>query len=916
VSEPSERHGPSLSELFDAAVELSADELARFLADLATRDAARAAELQRLLAVRKHPEFDRFLSDPVDMVAAGLAAQGFIGRRIGPYVIDAELGRGGMGSVWRAHRADGRYEGVVAFKFVNAWWVGKAGEERFRLEGRLLAQLDHPNIARLLDAGILDGMNPYLVLEYVEGEPIDLFCQRSRFDVDARVRLFLNVLAAVSHAHRHLIVHRDLKPSNVLVARDGTVKLLDFGIAKLIDAGSGAGDASALTQDSGRALTPAYAAPEQILGRTVTTSSDVYALGVLLYVLLTGRHPVGAATASSLELSKAIVEADPPLPSEAIAMRGPDASSAEVTTGPDVSRLRRALRGDLDNIVAKALKKRPDERYESASAFADDLERYRRHEPVRARRDSLVYRAGKFVRRNRTVVVAGAVTSIAIVAGIIGTITQAQRAEDSALRAQIERDNALRELTYSEAADELMQFLLGESSNRPFTTADLLGRAEAQVERQFSTEGELRGRLQLTIANMYGELLDFKQAEAVLNRAQVSAQLGADPSLAPLIDCTLASLNSAIGQTERAPALLDDALRRLEASRHSDPIALADCHHERHIYYRDVGRAAESLQESLAALHYLGNPRPGLRAIAASFHSSLGDAYGMVGNFPLAIRYNQEALAGLAALGRERTVDALTTANNLGVHLSRAGQLLQAAEVYQRAFANLPPDSGVTRHLLGTNYAKALTEIGKIEESVPLFEDALRSATASGNERAIAFTSLYAASAWCAKGDTARCAALLETSRTTLPRVLPANHFVFGIQALTEARLATARHDLAGARRDLLRSLALFDAAPEKSPTRIRTLGLLARVEEELGDAPAASRHAQEAVVAARECTRGLAQSEWLGSALLALGVIEAQQGERAAARTAIGEALEQLRASSGEEAPATREAREQLARL
>ena len=195
-----------------------------------------------------------------------------------------------MGSVWRARRIDGRYEGTVAIKFVHAYWLGHASEERFRSEGRLLARLDHPNIARLIDAGVFEETQPYLVLEYVEGEPIDEYCQRQQLDVAARVALFQGVLAAVGHAHSHLIIHRDLKPSNILVTRDGAVKLLDFGVAKLLTEESGI----ALTKTSA-ALTPQYAAPEQLLGQPVTTATDVYALGLVLFLLLTGEHPFPAA---------------------------------------------------------------------------------------------------------------------------------------------------------------------------------------------------------------------------------------------------------------------------------------------------------------------------------------------------------------------------------------------------------------------------------------------------------------------------------------------------------------------------------------------------------------------------------------------------------------------------------------------
>src|SRR5580704_6748631 len=223
------------SRLLDQAMEMPEAERASWLGTLRNEDAEMAATLERALANRQSTGFASFLEGPSPLSDESLESATLVGRHIGPYVIDAEAGRGGMGSVWRAHRADGRYEGTVAIKFVHAMWIGKAGEQRFQFEGRALARLSHPNIARLLDAGVAEGSQPYLVLEYVQGEPIDAYCERMGLDVRARVRLFLGVLHAVMHAHGNLIVHRDIKPGNVFVTADGTVKLLDFGIAKLID---------------------------------------------------------------------------------------------------------------------------------------------------------------------------------------------------------------------------------------------------------------------------------------------------------------------------------------------------------------------------------------------------------------------------------------------------------------------------------------------------------------------------------------------------------------------------------------------------------------------------------------------------------------------------------------------------------
>jgi serine/threonine protein kinase len=265
-----------LSRLLDQVLDLEAQQRGPWLEALATSDPEMAARVSAALAAREREGFTGFLAgSAIDL--KGLGGSTLVGRQVGPYVIDAEIGRGGMGSVWRAHRADGRYTGKVAVKFVHASWVGQLGGDQFRTEGTLLGRLNHPNIARLLDAGMLDATQPYLVLEYVEGEPIDVYCERHALNAEARLRLFLEVLEAVAHAHNHLIVHRDLKPSNVLVTQDGVVKLLDFGIAKLLDEHTGAGE---ITVAGTSALTPQYAAPEQLLGQPVTTATDVYALPI------------------------------------------------------------------------------------------------------------------------------------------------------------------------------------------------------------------------------------------------------------------------------------------------------------------------------------------------------------------------------------------------------------------------------------------------------------------------------------------------------------------------------------------------------------------------------------------------------------------------------------------------------------
>jgi serine/threonine-protein kinase len=398
----------ALSPYLDQALDLPDEQRQSWLAALSATDPEKARDVRALLTRHRQIEDEGFLDDsPLS------PPTGAWGQTIGPYTLKAPIGQGGMGTVWLAQRTDGRFERQVAIKFLNIA-LGVRGDAQFRREGTIVARLQHRHIAQLLDAGVADTGQPYLVLEHVDGERIDDYCESHQLNVFARVELFLEVLAAVAHAHANLIVHRDLKPSNVLVTRVGEVKLLDFGVAKLLE---NAGESTPLTRDGVAGLTPEYAAPEQINGEPVSTSTDIYSLGVLLFALLAGRHPLDGGRGSPAELIKAIVEDDAPRLSQVVT----DA------------RTRRLLRGDLDTIVGKALKKSPAERYASVTAMADDLRRVLRHEPISASADTWRYRAAKFVRRHRGAVAAGVAMFVLLTAGLV-TAEYQRRLADSRFR--------------------------------------------------------------------------------------------------------------------------------------------------------------------------------------------------------------------------------------------------------------------------------------------------------------------------------------------------------------------------------------------------------------------------------------------------------------------------------------------------
>ncbi len=367
------------------------------------------------------------------------------GRRVGSYEIRGEVGRGGMGTVYRAVRADDAFHKEVALKLVRSGRSSAEVLKRFRAERQILAGLDHPNIARLLDGGATEEGEPYLVMEYVEGHPIDSYCEERALTTSARLTLFRAVCAAVQYAHQNLVVHRDLKPGNILVTEDGVPKLLDFGIAKVL-----ADDPTeAPTQTAFPALTPDYASPEQVRAQPVTTASDVYSLGVVLYEVLTGHRPYRVGTPVPAEIVRVVCELEPQKPSTIVRRARTTEATTESATEPaypaaprpetDDPRLRQLageLQGDLDTIVLKALRKEPSRRYASAQDLSDDIGRYLEGRPVLARADTLGYRTAKFVRRHKAAVTAASLVFLSLVAGIVATAAQARIAEAHRQRAE------------------------------------------------------------------------------------------------------------------------------------------------------------------------------------------------------------------------------------------------------------------------------------------------------------------------------------------------------------------------------------------------------------------------------------------------------------------------------------------------
>ena len=718
-----------LSQYLDRALELDEGARRTWLATLTLEEPTIASDVRALLAEHDAVRQQRFLEQsPLKPLTSV-----FAGQQVGPYTLLSPIGHGGSGIVWLAERNDGRFSGRVAVKLLSAALVGRAGEERFRREGSMLARLAHPNIARLFDAGMSALGQPYLVLEHVDGAHIDRHCDARQLGIQARIRLFLDVLAAVAHAHANLIVHRDLKPSNVLVRSDGIVKLLDFGIAKLLEDEAQPG-AATLTLEAGRAMTPEYAAPEQIMGGPITTATDVYALGVLLYVLLGGRHPAGPTLHGPVELLKAIVETEPRRLSDAAVTRettGVTSADAAVARATTVEKLRRVLRGDLDTIVAKALKKQPQERYASVTAFADDLRRYLNNQPIAARPDTLAYRTTKFVRRHARGL-AAAFILVAFVAGLVGFYTS---------RLTAERDRARLEMEKAAKIGSLLTGLLtGSDPYRTRTPGEqtvrgLLDAGAERVEKELAGQPELQAEMQTVIGRVYQRLDLDEKARPLLERALATLRQRGGPEH-PRLAQTLNDLGVLLrkeGDLARAMPLLDEALalrRRLLGPEDKD-VAIALVELGRAYEDRHDNAAAERLfRESLAIRRKVFGEEHRDTAVSENDLALMlrlrGDLAGAEELMRLSFATNRKVLG-------EDHPNTVTSGESLALVLVDRGKpavaepLLRTAALVDRQVFGGTIGTAQTLH----NLAQALRHQGKLDEAEALADEALQMATAA-----------------------------------------------------------------------------------------------------------------------------------------------------------------------------------------
>lgn len=901
-----------ISGLLDDALAVPSTERERWLANLPAKDTDLAATLRDLLA-RAGAETDDFMRRPVRLRAAPeeapvqfAAAQP--GMEVGAYRLLREIGVGGMGAVWLAERADGLLRRKVALKLPRLSWDTPGLDVRMARERDILAGLEHPNIARLYDAGVDAHGRPYLAMEHIEGRPLDVYCSEHGSDLRQRLELFLQVARAVAHAHARLVVHRDLKPSNLLVTADGTVHLLDFGIAKLIEGDPGRESAreTHLTELAGRALTPDYAAPEQIRGEAITVAVDVYSLGVVLYELLAGARPA--------------------------AVRAADAEDAPLASSVAKDRKRASeLRGDLDTILAKALKASPGDRYATVDAFAADVQRHIEGSPVLARPDSVVYRASRFVRRHKLPAALAALTLVAIAGGAapvaavmialaagVGVALwqagiarkQAARAAEEAQQAQRERDRALSLLERHEAALDFFQVMLtgAAAAEEKVTLAELLGRSEKLALAAATSQPELQATVLDALASIYNSFGDYAKASSVLRAAIELVRDSPDVTLRARIECNHALALAECGGVEIARRTIESWL----ACPGVEPHVAALCQQYLAEIARNNNDAKGALANALGAQARLRASPHKSPVLEASIAGDLAYAYFLNGRIADADRQYAAAMQLHRDLGREESPTAVAILNNWGLCCMGAGNVRRALDIHEevlRTSTRRSPDGTPPPYVVG-NRAFLLHALARYDEAFEEAEHAYRIADRAGatmfrlNARAIQAASLRD------RGDLDGASRLLAELAPSIAEI-PQDGFVIVNYRMGLAIVALRRECYAEA-------AEAIDPIVRMLETRGMPIGILAnalrvRAEARLGqgDVAAAAADIGRAVEIAEALCGDNPCSTIVGMCKVVQARIEHAAGRSRQARDALANALAHLVGAFGEDHPETRRARE-----
>jgi serine/threonine-protein kinase len=890
----------AVSGLLDEALDLEPQARDAWFEGIARTRPDIAPALRRLLAAHASSETADVLARPPALAVtgapraddAGLAA----GDRVGPYRLMREIGSGGMADVWLAERADGAFTRTVALKLPRVTRLRRDLAARFARERDILARLEHPHIARLYDAGVTSDGLPYLAMEYVEGQPITRYCDERRLDIRTRLKLFIQVLEAVQYAHANLVIHRDLKPSNILVTADGQVRLLDFGIAKLL-ADDDTARETQLTQLAGRALTPDYASPEQIKGEPLTIASDVYSLGVVLYELLCGSRPYKLKVQSAAQLELAILEAEPAVPSSSLAEA---AAAARSTT---TVRLARALHGDLDTIARKALAKMPADRYPTIGEFAGDLRRHGAGEPVLARPASFAYRARKFVARNRVPVAAAASVAVALLAGIAVSLWQAGVAREQARVAE-------REARRAQAVQNFVLDIFRANSDRQkdpararnTTARDLLDLGTERLESALLDAPESRAEVMKTLSEMYYQLqLEERSAAIEERRIALLKQIHGpdDPRVAEALVNFAAALHATPRRSEILPAL-DEARRILD--RNGDYTSRLRGELLTRLAQRHQNMSFEKMQVYADDAVRVLRPHqvPNEDRLSTALHLA-ARARVQNGDYAGGERLYRESIAELRKSAPIPQVAVLQALVSLAESLAAQQKFDEAVATYRAAADGVrkylgPGDPGVI--VAESRLAALLHAIGERTEARRLHEQALRTALAQKGDADTLFTPIarmdYGRSLF-AEGRIAAAADLIARVNAS-NRVHYAGSAVLGQGLRSEALVLLAQGRYAESRQLFAEALAIWrkGTGANLHPSRFNRFHLdQARLDLAVGDARQAIGRLREIVPPQNAESLPLRSDEVERDALLAQAHL--QLGDVHLARTAARAAVDAL---------------------
>jgi serine/threonine-protein kinase len=858
--------------LLEAALALPAGERGDWMRALPAHEQELLPLLRSLLARADTGSGDAFLREPLDFEA--MSEAGFApdepGSTIGPYRLLRELGSGGMATVWLAERIDGSLVRQEALKLPHAGWAASLAQRMAR-ERDILAVLEHPRIARLYDAGITAAGRPWLAMEYVDGVPIDRHCREHGLDIPARLRLFLQVADAVSHAHWRLIVHRDLKPSNILVTPAGEVRLLDFGVAKLLHDEDPT--RAQLTHLMGRAVTPDYASPEQVGARPVGVATDVYSLGVVLYELLTGARPYRLPRDTPAALEEAILAADVPPAST----RAGDRRSA------------RALRGDIDTILAKAMRKDPAQRYRSVEALAADIERHLAGEPVLARPYSLAERLRKTLARHRLALAAGGAVAAAMIAGTALATWQAHEAGR-------ERDQARSLLARNDAINEFFTLLFTEAvaPEQAQAVQQMLDRGWHMVTPAFGAVPEHEAAILRILAEYYN---DPQRSDAMLARAAEILRDSPDRTLRAQIDCDRGQLLESLGRTDEAVRVLE----RWIADPRTPDLAAAHCLQMRGAIAANRTDPRVALQSSEAALQRLRATGRLGGELEADLLGDIAFALHANGRSGEAERWFERSQALYRALHRQDSLHARVMLSNWGVVELATGDVKHALARYDELLAShrrLMAWRDPPAWVLG-NRALALERLGRWDEALAAYTETLAVSERTRHAQGSRYALVGMASVMLAAGRLGEADQALQRA-AALPEAGDAGHPANIRAEWIQARLLLGRGEAAAAHARLSRQIDQLRGAGANPAYLGMAMRSRADAALAIGRAAEAASDAREALAVAQRLQGGKPHSDNAGLAWLALAQAERAAGRVAEAEAAFQQAVNHLAASTG----------------